>query len=102
MPRGGKRNGSGRKNGAATRKTREVADRAAAAGLSPLDVMLKAMVKFVEAENWPAAAKIASDAAPYMHPRLSSTTIQATIGKQKEIVEVLKRAEPDGNGEADR
>ena len=40
---GGKRNGAGRKAGAATVKTREIADRAAAEGITPLEVMLANM-----------------------------------------------------------
>jgi hypothetical protein len=35
--RGGKRPGSGRKKGSATKKTREIADRAAAEGITPLE-----------------------------------------------------------------
>lgn len=46
MPRGGKREGAGRKLSAVTRKTREIADRAAAAGVSPLEIMLDNMRHF--------------------------------------------------------
>ena len=41
--RGGKRPGAGRPAGAATRRTREIADQALAEGISPLEVMLRAM-----------------------------------------------------------
>lgn len=46
MPRGGKRDGAGRKVGALTARTREVAERAIAEGKSPLDVMLENMRHF--------------------------------------------------------
>lgn len=43
---GGKRDGAGRPAGALTKKTREVAERALATGMSPLDVMLDNMRHF--------------------------------------------------------
>lgn len=46
MARGGKREGSGRKNGAVTKRTREIADKAMADGISPLEVMLDNMRHF--------------------------------------------------------
>lgn len=46
MPRGGKREGSGRKKGVATRKTRAIADRASAEGKTPLEIMLENMRHF--------------------------------------------------------
>lgn len=72
MARGGKRSGAGRPKGAAARKTREIADRASAEGLTPLEVMLKAMRDLANNEKWTEAASIAKDAAPYMHPRLAN------------------------------
>ena len=46
MARGGKREGAGRPAGAITKRTREVAERALAEGMSPLDVMLDNMRHF--------------------------------------------------------
>lgn len=46
MAHGGKREGSGRKQGALTKRTRETAERALATGKSPLDVMLDNMRHF--------------------------------------------------------
>lgn len=43
---GGKRNGAGRKPGALTKRTREVAERAAAEGKTPLEVLLENMRHF--------------------------------------------------------
>lgn len=49
MPRGGKREGAGRKQGSLTVRTRETAERALAEGKSPLDVMLDNMTHFQNA-----------------------------------------------------
>lgn len=46
MGSGGKREGSGRKIGAATKLTRKIADKAAAEGISPLEIMLANMRHF--------------------------------------------------------
>jgi hypothetical protein len=89
--RGGKRANAGRKAGSATKKTREIADKAMEEGISPLEVMLFAMralmteaEQVVEAQRkagepivWPHgllqdAADVAKDAAPYIHPRLAA------------------------------
>ena len=79
MPKGGKRPGAGRPIGAATKRTREIADKAAAEGLMPLDVMLRAMREHADAERWDDAAAIAKDAAPYLHPRLATVDHQGKI-----------------------
>ena len=46
MARGGKREGAGRPQGAVTKRTREIADRALAEGKAPLEVMLDNMRHF--------------------------------------------------------
>jgi hypothetical protein len=46
MARGGKREGAGRKVGAVTKRTREIADRALAEGKAPLEIMLDNMRHF--------------------------------------------------------
>lgn len=46
MARGGKREGAGRKAGSLTTRTREVAEKAAATGQTPLEVMLDNMRHF--------------------------------------------------------
>src|SRR4051812_24395551 len=46
MPRGGRREGAGRKQGSLTIRTRKIAERAAAEGKTPLDVMLDNMRHF--------------------------------------------------------
>lgn len=67
---GGARPGAGRKRGGKNRKTREIADRAAAEGITPLEYMLKVL----RDDDMDAARRddMAKAAAPYMHPRLAS------------------------------
>ena len=77
--RGGARKGAGRKVGSATKKTREIADRAAAEGVTPLEVMLEAMNALRDAGDLEKAASVAKDAAPYMHPRLASVEMNAKV-----------------------
>lgn len=75
---GGARRGAGRPKGGTSQKTREIAMRAAAEGITPLEVMVQTMREFWEAGDKSAAAAIAKDAAPYMHPRLQSTEAKVT------------------------
>lgn len=94
--RGGARPGAGRPLGSATKKTRAIADKAAAEGITPLEVMLKAMRGFVDAAEKAAKGKdsvsevlrlmseasaVAKDAAPYMHPRLQAIEHSGPDGK---------------------
>lgn len=78
--RGGARPGAGRKKGAATQKTREIADREAQNGLTPLEYMLQVMRTEPSADLEPREMlnavslrfEAAKAAAPYMHPRLAA------------------------------
>ena len=76
MARGGARPNAGRKPGSATKKTRDIANRAAAGGITPLEVMLQAMMAHYNAGNLDEAALKAKDAAPYVHPKLASTELK--------------------------
>lgn len=98
MPRGGKRAGAGRKKGSATRKTREVADRAALEGVTPLEVMLSVMRRHYEAERWGDAAGVARDAAPYMHPRLTTTTLKGSGDDGEVLLGIAFINSPPANG----
>lgn len=69
---GGKRPGAGRKPGAATQRTRDIADKAAADGVTPLEVMLATMRDAFDEGDRDVALAAARDAAPYIHPRLSA------------------------------
>lgn len=86
--RGGQRIGAGRKPGAATKRTREIADRAMAEGITPLEFMLKIMrqepaetddlkLKFAQRDLQFEAAKAA---APYIHPRLAAVEVSGADG----------------------
>jgi uncharacterized protein (DUF2461 family) len=94
MPRGGKREGSGRKQGQCTNKTKQIRDKAIEDGITPLEVMLDVMRKtYAEAltEQDPvkkairlkAACDAAKDAAPYVHPKLAN--IQHAGDEEKPI-----------------
>lgn len=94
MPKkGGKRKGAGRPPGAATKKTREIAEKAIKDGITPLEVILKAMHHEVEKQervprddqDWKEAAGYAQLAAPYCHPRLSAV---AHTGKDDGPIEI--------------
>jgi hypothetical protein len=75
MPRGGRREGAGRKRGSETARTkrmRQIAAKALTESITPLEVMLAAMRKAYDASDMPAALEAAKAAAPYVHPRLAS------------------------------
>lgn len=70
MARGGARPGAGRKQGAITKKTREIANKASSEGVTPLEFMLEVMRDTTadRAER----LDMAKAAAPYIHPRLAA------------------------------
>lgn len=86
MGHGGARPGSGRKRGGANKKTREVANRLAGEGVTPLEVMIEAMNAARAAGELSAAAQYAHMAAPYMHPRLQSIDSKTTLNGSLSIV----------------
>lgn len=81
MARGGARSNAGRKRGAATRKTREIADRAAEAGVSPLEYLLTRMRD--ESETPAMRLDAAKSAAPYVHPRLANIEHKGSLAIRK-------------------
>jgi hypothetical protein len=81
VARGGKRQGAGRKRGALSKKTQEIAAKASAEGITPLEVMVGAMREAWERNDREAAARYAKDAAPYMHPRLAAVEHTGKDGK---------------------
>jgi hypothetical protein len=95
MARGGKRKGAGRKKGAATKKTRLIADLATADGITPLEIMLQAMRHHYRANDIALAVAIARDVAPYMHPKLSAVAAITNegdgFGKLLEVLEQRRR-----------
>ena len=77
--RGGARPNAGRKTGSATKRTREIADKASEEGITPLEFMLKVMRAETMHEDPKVAIarealafEAAKAAAPYMHPRLAA------------------------------
>jgi hypothetical protein len=78
--RGGAGRGQGRKAGSATKKTRDIADRAAAEGVTPLEFMLQVMRTepdiSLDPKIYASAMEMrfeaAKAAAPYIHPRLAA------------------------------
>ena len=49
-------------------------------GLSPLEVMLRAMREHALADRWDQAAAVAKDAAPYCHPRFAAVEVGGPNG----------------------
>jgi hypothetical protein len=47
--------------------------------MKPLDVLLKAVWLAVEQGNWSAAASFAREVSPYVHAKLSSVDLNATV-----------------------
>jgi hypothetical protein len=92
MARGGARPGAGRKPGSANTRTREIADRAAEEGITPLEFLLNAMrdETLERAERFDAAKA----AAPYCHPRLSNIEANGNLAETYE--ERLRRVAEGG------
>lgn len=75
MARGGARPGAGRKKGSQTKKTRKIAEAARDKGITPLEYLLEVL----RDENNGLVTRLdaAKAAAPYMHARLTATTLDA-------------------------
>lgn len=99
--RGGKRPGAGRKKNVPNRASANRERKVAASGTTPLDVMLKSMRVLLELADASAndkkqfehyiraAAAVAKDVAPYIHPRLSTVEQSARDRSEKIVVEVI-------------
>lgn len=86
MARGGSRKGAGRKKTADTPEgqlRRELAIKALKEGTTPLEVMLEAMKAAYEEGGAKAAMPFAKEAAPYIHPKLTSVdaNVNGVIGQ---------------------
>lgn len=97
MAHGGSREGAGRKVGAAALRTREIADKAAGEGLTPLEFMLQIMRD--EGSERSERLDMAKAAAPYIHPRLSSVEAkvdaEVTNRVRRIVREVVDPHNPD-------
>ena len=79
MARGGARLGAGRKAKGQNKLTsfrQGMIAKAVQQGVTPLDVMIKAMREAWNKDDHEAAAKYAAMAAPYVHPKLASTELK--------------------------
>ena len=87
MGHGGARKGAGRKAGSATKRTREIADAAAKADLTPLGYMLSVL----QDDGQPMAVRFeaAKHSAPYVHPRLSS--VDASVKGEMTVSDTVDR-----------
>ena len=85
--RGGARPGAGHPPGSTNQRSAEIARQATEAGITPIEVMLSAMRELWEegtSISKREAARIAKDAAPYVHPRLAS--IDQTVREASRFV----------------
>lgn len=89
MARGGARPGAGRKQGSATKKTREIADKALADGITPLEYMLGLLRD--ERLSGDIRFEAAKAAAPFVHPRLSSVEarVDADVSLRPNLIEFV-------------
>ena len=97
MTRGGKRSGAGRKKGSLSHKTRTIAARAAAEGITPLEVILRTMRSawarastngetVTSFQDALVAAAMAEKAAPYVHPRLAAEKHEVSSADGKALL----------------
>ena len=93
MARGGKRTGAGRKPGTRNKRRQEIMDKAAEAGLLPLEYMLQVLrdVKNSSDERFRAAKA----AAPYLHPQLSTIKHEGDPDNPLEVAHTIRLAGPD-------
>lgn len=78
----------GRVPGSRNKRTAEVEaliESLASEGLSPLEVMLKAMKHAWDEGNKMLACSVAKDAAPYCHPRLNAVELSGEVTTSKVI-----------------
>jgi hypothetical protein len=113
MARGGKRVGAGRKRNSPNKATQERQAKIAAEGMTPLDLMIANMRWAYEQarnESDPAVAlrlrtfaqSCASDAGPYVHPKLATLThkgdADAPMHNTIEVCFVAPAASDDSSG----
>jgi hypothetical protein len=106
--KGGKRPGAGRKAGVPNKKTAALQEAVAASGVTPLDFMLNIM----RSEPPPEASaevrlsvqamqfEAAKAAAPYVHAKLSSIEMEASVTTKTLAQELAElNAQPDATGD---
>lgn len=88
--KGGKREGAGRKKGSKTQRHVDIALREAARGLTPIEVMLETMRSLWANGQQTEASAIAKDAAPFIHPRLSSVEAKVDVTGHEAALDQLE------------
>jgi hypothetical protein len=102
--RGGKRPGAGRKKGTvseATRRRKQIAEEAAASGITPLELQLQLMRhlwseatdkagKIVNIGKAMQANVVAKDAAPFVHPRLANVEADVNVSNHEDALDQLE------------
>ena len=97
--RGGKRPSAGRPKGSNNTRTREIADKAAAEGIAPLEVKLKRMRDLwrkIDDALKVLAVETALRDAPYIHPRFQSVESQNAIEGEL-IIEIARFKRDEGS-----
>ena len=97
VPRGGKRDGAGRKKGGANKRTSVIALCAAVEGITPIEVMLRVMRMYFEAEEYDRAAAIARDAAPYTTPRLAAVACKNVLDEPPNFSFLIETVDEHGS-----
>lgn len=85
---GGRREGAGRKPGSKTKKTVDIALKAAEEGITPLEYMLSILRDpnaLPERRDW-----AAEKSAPYMHPRLQAHEVSGKDGGPLEFSQIQR------------
>ncbi len=95
MAHGGKRTGSGRKPGAATKLNEQARKQAAEGGLMPLDYMLSMLRD--ESLEPTARFEAAKAAAPYVHAKLAAVEFSGGLSFSHEDA-LAELDEPEGAG----
>lgn len=85
--KGGKRPGAGRKKGVPNKRTAEIQAKVEESGLTPLDYMLSIMRDAVAEPRERLQAAI--NAAPYVHAKLSSIDLKASISTHEASLDEL-------------
>lgn len=84
--KGGKRPGAGRKKGALSKRTQEIAAAVLADGITPLEYMLQVMRTSPDLKR---RDTMAIAAAAYVHPRLAAIEANVKVSEHEEAVKSL-------------
>ena len=103
MPRGGRREGAGRKPGSKLTKSQLIAAKVRDAGMSPLELQLTTMRELwrraylngeMDVGLATQACQIAKDCAPFVHPRLASVEARIdAVGRVEVGIDLIRQEE---------